>query len=68
LKNIDTVAPAQAEVYNVALIMKYSLSVALALKRLDTPVLDDILISLLLYNWTCSLNLSRYNLDHFYIT
>jgi len=29
--------PAQAKVYNVALAMKYSLSVALELKRLDIP-------------------------------
>jgi len=36
LKIANTETPAQAKVYNVALVMKYSLSVALALKRLDT--------------------------------
>jgi len=29
--------PAEVKVYNVALAMKYSISVALALKRLDIP-------------------------------
>jgi len=40
LKITITEAPAQAKVYNVALAMKYSLSVASDLKRLDTPGLD----------------------------
>jgi len=40
LKVTDTVAPAQAKFHNVALIIKYSYSVALALKRLNTPGID----------------------------
>jgi len=42
VKITDVVAPppAQAKVDNVTLAMKYSLSVALTLKRLDTPVID----------------------------
>jgi len=41
LKDADTAGPppAEAKFYNVALTVEYSLSMALALKRLDTPAL-----------------------------
>jgi len=39
LHNIVTVAPARAKFYNVAFPMKYSILVAIVLKRLDTPKL-----------------------------
>jgi len=42
LKNTDTeTSPAQAKFYNVAFTKEYSISVALALKRLVTPVLES---------------------------
>jgi len=40
ITNVVAPPPAQAKVDNVALAMKYSLSVALTLKRLDTPDLE----------------------------
>lgn len=42
LKKLMLWPPADVKVCNVALTMKYSISVALSLKRLDTPALNNL--------------------------